>query len=764
MTIPQAFQIAVQRHQAGRLAEAEALYRQILAAQPNHAEALHLLGLIAKQAGRHDLAVEWIRKALEIKPDYPEACYNLGNALRGRGQLDEAIAAYRQALRGKPDFLEAHNNLGIALGERGLFDEAIAAHRRALEIKADLPEVHNNLGNVLRQQGLFDEAISACHRALELNPNFPEAYNNLGNALRERGLLDETISAYRRAIQLKPDYAEAHNNLGDALRERGLLDEAVAMCRWAIELKPDSAEAHNNLGNALKELGRLDEALAALHRAIQLKTGLPQAHSDLGSSLWEQGRLDEAVAAFRRALELKPDYPEAHNNLGIALRERGQLDEATACFCRALAINPALSTAHSNLILNLHYVPDTPTAMIAAECRQWWIQLGALRVVDGPRQLRDWTAGRLLRLGYVSADFCEHPVARHLLPLMREHDAGQFEVVCYSGVARPDAMTGRFRALNVQWREVAKLTDHELAAQIKEDRIDILIDLSLHTRGNRLPVFALQPAPVQASFAGYPGATGLETIAYRLTDRFLEPEGQASPGVSGRPIRLADSFWCFDEPENSPEITALPASSRGRVVFGCLHRFSKINERVLGRWSRVLKGVPEARLRMLCPTDHARTWVREQFAQFGVPSERLEFTPMQTRDRYMDTYRPLDIILDTFPYNGHMTTCDALWMGVPVISLAGEMPVSRGGLSLLSNVGLPELVAFSEEEYVRLAVELACDLPRLAALRAGLRERLRASPLMDAPRFARSVEAALRAMWRISGQENEAPGTRGRAS
>ena len=606
------------------------------------------------------------------------------------------------------------------------------------------------------QAGRWAEAETLCRQILEVDPLCASAWNLLAVVGLDGGRWSTALDGARRAVALAPNEAHFHCTLGFVLNRMGEPSQAVGVCLQALKLQPECAPAYFGIAKARTLQGRLDDAIAAYQDALRFKTDYADAASNLGVLLMGRGDFDAALSAYHLAVQASPNHAAAHNNLGEALRELGRTDEAIACFRRALAINPALSGAHSNLILTLHYASGTTAAMIAAECRQWWVLYGAPLSAERREHPHDPAVAGRLRVGYVSGDFCEHPVARHILPVLREHDARQFEVVCYSGVTRPDAMTERFRALHVQWREMANLNDDELAARIREDRIDILIDLSLHTRGNRLLVFARQPAPVQASFAGYPGTTGLGTIAYRLTDRFLEPEGEAAASAAEQPIRLGDSFWCFDEPEDAPEINVLPAIDRGCMVFGCLHKFCKINRGTLELWSRVMRGVPNARLRMLCPTEQTRAWLVEQFSQFGVASERLEFARFQAREHYMGAYRELDLILDTFPYNGHMTTCDALWMGVPVISLAGEMPISRGGLSLLSNVGLGELVAFSEDDYVRIAVDLARDRPRLASLRAGLRDRMRASPLMDAPRFARNVESAFHTMWRHRRQRSEA--------
>jgi len=689
MTIPSAFQLAVQHHQCGRLADAEALYRQILAAQPKHAEALHLLGVIAHQIGRDDLAMELIRKSIALHPNNPEAHSNLGEACRSAGRLDEAIGAFRHGL----------------------------------ELRPDSPEIHNNLGNALREQGRLDEAIAACRRALELKPGLPQACNNLGNALKAGGRFDEALAAYRRAL----------------------------------ELKPDSPEIHNNLGNVLRERGRLDEAVAAFRRALQLQPDLPEAHNDLGNALLDRGQLDEAVAAFHRALDLKPHFPGALNNLGNALKDQGELDKAIATFRRAIEIKPDDASAYSNLVLTLHYHPAADERTISEERQRLNRQFGdPLKQFVLPHA-NDRTPDRPLRIGYVSRDFRNHVVGRNLIPLFANHDPSHFEILCYSDVVKPDQLTEEFRRRSGQWRSVVGVSDEALSNIIRQDGVDILVDLSQYTAGNRLAVFARQPAPVQVSFAGYPESTGLEAIAHRISDRYLETGPANEQCGSKEQLYLIESFWCYDPCGLDVEVNRLPAGKTGGVTFGCLNNFCKINERVLSLWGRVLGKVIDARLLVLSAAGSHRQRTLETLRRAGVEASRVEFADYRPRREYLELYHRLDIVLDTFPYNGHTTSLDALWMGVPVVSLAGNTPVSRAGLSQLTNLGLPELVAHSESEYVGIAESLARDTPRLARLRSTLRDRMTNSVLMNAPRFAGQVEKSYRKMWQTwcAGQKME---------
>jgi predicted O-linked N-acetylglucosamine transferase (SPINDLY family) len=714
MTILQAFELALQSHQSGRLAEAEALYRRILGVQPNHAEVLHMLGLLAFQISHLDAAAELIGKAIALMPGNA-ACYsNLSEVLRLRGQLDAAITAGRTAIRLKPDYAEAQSNLGNALKDKGLPDEAIAAYRRAIVLKPDFADAHRNLGNALRDKGQLDDAITACRRAIAIQPNDPQAHNNLGNALKDAGMMDEAIPAYRRAIELKPDLAEAHSNLGNALKDAGRTGEAIAAYRWAIELKPDLAEAYVNLGNALKDAGLMDEA----------------------------------ISTYRRAIELKPDLAKAHSNLGNALKDAGQLDEAIGCYRHAMTLAPDDPAAGSNLINALHFHPDYDAASICAESCRWNLRFAEpLRQFHCPHA-NDRDPERRLRIGYVSPDFRDHVVGRNILPILERHDRSRFEVFCYANVTQPDALTERFKNASTAWRNIAAMPDQAVADLIRADQIDILMDLALHMANHRLPVFARRPAPVQVTWAGYPGSTGLETIDYRISDSYLDPAGGADDCYSEATIRLPDSFWCHDPLDDSPPVNPLPALGRHYVTFGSLNNYCKVHRGVIELWSRVLCAVKDSRMLLLSPNGGHRQRALEVFQLHGVAAERIEWFTPADRKKYLTAYQRMDISLDTFPYNGHTTSLDSFWMGVPVVTLTGRTVVGRAGLSQLMNLGFLELIASAPDDYVRIASELANDLPRLSHLRSTLRGRMEQSPLMDAPRFARNMEAACREMWR----------------
>jgi predicted O-linked N-acetylglucosamine transferase (SPINDLY family) len=681
--VSQAMQIALQHHRAGRLEQADQIYRQILAQWPEHAPALHHLGLIALQTGRNRLAIDLIRRAIAREPS-AEGQNDLGIALNADGKADDAISSYRQALALRPGYIEAYNNLGNALGQQGHLDEAIAVYRQAIALRPNLPESHSNLGNALKQKQQLDEAIAAYRQAIALRPAYAEAWYNLGIALGDRGQFDQAIEAYRRAIALRPNYTAAHNNLGSALKDKG--------------------------------------------------------------------RTDEAVAVFRRAIALSPDLPEAHYNLGITLP--WQLDESIAALRQAIALRPSYHEAHSALVVSLHYPPACDPETIAEEHRRWGrAHAEPLRKFIQPHA-NDRNPERRLRIGYVSPDFKQHAVAPMVLPLLACHDRERFELFCYAQVPKPDAMTERFRAQADQWRGTVGLSDEQMAGLIRQDRIDILVDLAGHTAGGRLLVFARKPAPVQIARQGYPDTTGLSTMDYRMTDALADPPGLTEGLHSEQLIRLPRTNWIYQPPENSPAPRQAPDlhPSGGSITFGCFNNFAKVTEPMLLLWGRVLAAVPGSRLLLKAQglsSPGTRQRVGELFTRAGIDHQRLELRGFEPgHGSHLALYNRVDIALDPFPYHGTTTTCEALWMGVPVVTLAGQTHVSRVGVSLLTNMGLGELIAANQEDYKKIAVELAFDRPRLCHLHSTLRQQMAQSPLMDAPSFARDIEAVYRDVWR----------------
>jgi protein O-GlcNAc transferase len=773
----------VAHHQAGRLAQAETCYRQVLAVQSDQADALQLLGLLANQAGQHDLAVDLIRQAIRRNPANPAYFSNLGAVLTEQGKLVEAVAAYREAIRVKPNFAEAHCNLGSSLHGSRKLEEAIAAFRQAIRIKPGLAEAHANLGKALNEQGKFDEAIAAYREAICVRPDFAAAYFSLGDSLRSLGRLDEAIAACRQVIRIKPDLAEAHANLGDALRECGKLDEAIAACREAIRIKPGLSGAHCNLGAALYDRGKLDQAVAAYGRALAIQPDNADALVNLVIALTDQGRLEEAVACYERALVLRADLPGIHDKLGFALFEYGLLAEALTCYRRALArrpdatgtlikygvamtscgqpeaalesfrravaASPADAEPHSGLIFALNFDPAATTSEHQAE-RSRWDERHARRFTPSRPHENDRDPDRRLRIGYVSPYFCSQAATYAFGGVIMCRNAGQFEVVCYSDTAREDHVTGRLAAGADKWHRTADLDDDALAALIRADRIDILVDLVGHMRGHRLLVFARKPAPIQVTAWGEPTGTGLAAMDYLFADPTLVlPHERAL--FAERVVDLPN-FLGYWTPDPIAEPRALSALERGYVTFSSFNRFDKIQEPVLTAWGRILNALPGARLVLkegrTCVDAIQRERMTSVFATAGVAAERLTFLGALSRSGHFDAYHDIDIALDPFPHGGGMTTLDALWMGVPVVTFAGQTVSSRLASATLSALELKDYVGRDRDAYVDLAIAKASDLPALARLRPTLRGRIADSAFGDPARYTSAVETAYRKMWR----------------
>jgi predicted O-linked N-acetylglucosamine transferase (SPINDLY family) len=504
--------------------------------------------------------------------------------------------------------------------------------------------------------------------------------------------------------------------------------------------------------------GRRDLAINCLRQALQLRPNIPKAHNNLGVALVEEGRRIEAIVSFREALRLKADYPEAHNNLGNALRELDQPREALVHFREALRLRPAYPSAHSNLILTLHYLPGYDARAIHEECRRWNHQhaeplRGSIQPHDNVRDPE-----RRLRVGYVSLSFRDHVCSFFTLPLLSRHDHRQVEVYCYADVERPDAVTERHRGYADVWRDTTGMTDAKVAELVRGDRIDILVDLAMHTAGNRLLMFARKPAPVQVAWLAYPGTTGLDAMDYRLTDPYLDPPGLFDACYPEQSLRLPQTFWCYDPLTDGPPVNALPAVSASVFTFASLNALCKINEGCLALWARVLRELPRSRLLLLAPPGDPRRRVQTILEGEGISADRLAFSDRLPRAEYLRLYHQVDLCLDPMPYNGHTTSLDALWMGVPTITLVSTATAfGRAGFSQLSNLGLTELAADTADQYVATTARLAGDWPRLQELRATLRQRLQQSPLMDAARFARNVEECYRLMWRRWSQPAQTP-------
>ena len=632
------------------------------------------------------------------------------------GQLAYAEDVCRMVLQTEPSHADALNLLGLVSHQTGRSEQAVEFIRQAISAKKKATDYHNNLGNILIALGRLEEAEACFREMLALGPS-ADAYNNLGSALQRQGRIADAVESYRRAVKLQPASPLMWNNLGFALQSEEALDEAMRCYQRALEITPDYRDALLNLGNVLNEKGRYSEVIALDRRLVQIDPDFAIGHSNLGHALQRQGRLAEALASFKAAFTIQPDFIEAWQNYLFAL----------------------------------NYAPGYSAQTIFEEHERLSSRLEQTAAGLQLQHSNSRDPGKRLKIGYVSADLRAHAVAYFIEPVLAQHDREQVEVYCYYNRAARDVVTQRLQAQVGHWREISASNDDDVAKLIREDGIDILIDLAGHSAGNRLGVFARKPAPVQATWLGYLSTTGLRSMDYRITDVSADPPGLTERYYTEQLVRLPDSFVCYQPLDHTPVVDALPALKNGHITFGSFNNLAKMSPEVRALWARVLLAVPGSRLMIKTKglgDAQLRQQLVEDFARHDVPEDRLELVSWDDAYlQHLNQYNQVDIGLDPFPCNGGTTSFDAMWMGVPVVTLAGDRFISRMGVSMLTSLGLTELIAETPEEYVAIAARLAGDLDRLAALRAGLRERMATSPLTDAKRFTLNLEQAYQEMW-----------------
>ena len=772
---------AVREHRAGRIELAADGYREVLARERDQVDALHLLGVAERERGDLAQARDLLERAVGLRPGFAAALGNLGMVRAEQGALDEAIGLYERALaldaslaetrlnlanallaRGEParaervlaellatqPLAQAHRLLGGLRWEAGAREEGLAQLVAAVTLQPVYPEAWRQLGQMWLALGRAEEAANCCVRAIEQQPGLAAAHNDLGNALQRCERWPEAAACYERAIALQPGFVEAWNNLGGLKTGRGEFPAALAALGQALVLAPDDPDVHLNLGRLHRLRGEHARAEGCFRAALRLRPGSPSALNNLAVVLHELGRQAESAEALETALAARPDFAEAWNNLGNVRKAQGELAAALDAFARAVELQPGYVAAHSNFLFTLAYTDEIPPAQKFELHREWAGRHATATPARAHRNEPD--PARRLRIGYVSPDFRAHACALFLEPLLREHDRASVEVHAYAEVAAPDAVTARLRGLVDAWHDTVGLDDAALAARIEADGIDVLVELAGHTAGNRLLALARKPAPVQLTWLGYPATTGLAAMDWRLTDAVTEPPGESDRLYTERLFRLPHSLWCYQPAADMQRAPSpLPATTHGHVTFGSFNSYTKVGPRVVELWADVLHAVPGSRLLMITvPAGETQAALWARFEALGIARERVELLGRLPRGDYVAAFDRVDVALDPFPCNGGTTTCDALWMGLPVVALRGDSFLSRASLSVLSAAGCVEWAADDAAGYVGICKSLAADLPRLAATRAGLRARVAASPLTDAPAFARDVERAYREMWR----------------
>ncbi len=771
-TVAQVLQQAEHHQRFGQIQAAAELYRAILEIQPNHPDANHNLGALIVQSQHASAGLPLLRTALEENPGCEEYWLSYVEALIQAEEMEAAAdalelahqhglqGAVAQELAGR---LLAHTQQAAAQQDAAA-DPLSAVATRDGESSAQVPGEDKERApsrqdvkrlTSLQRKGRVPE-IEAFAR--DLTARFPIdglGWKTLGNILDKQGRLDEALPPMQKAADLLPEDQDVHNNFGLMLQKKARYGEAEAHFAKALELKTDFTAALSNLANLFRIQGRLDESEEAYRRAIKFE---PNAifHSNLGTTLMEQGRILDAEACYRQALKVNPKFALGHTNLGVSLRAQGRLTEAISSQRLALKYDSESTEQHSNLLFTLNYADSSADLSHLEKA----LQYGRMVKKKMKKPFSEWACTaqpERLRVGLVSGDLYNHPVGFFLESILGNLDPDRVEVIAYPTNPKADELTARIKPRFAAWKPLFGLGDEAAAAAVHADGVHVLLDLSGHTSHNRLPMFVRKPAPVQASWLGYFATTGVAEIDYFVADETGVPATQQD-NFSETLWYMPDTRLCFSAPEVEVPVAPLPALENGYITFGCFQKLTKVGDEVLKVWCAIFDALPEARLRWQCG-QFGDPAVVEQLTQrlrlVGIDPDRIRLQGSMLRAGYLAAHAEVDLILDSFPYPGGTTTCEALWMGVPTLTLAGNTLLSRQGASLLSAAELKDWVANSAEDYIAKAIALAGDLPLLTSLRAGLREQVLASPLFDAQRFARNFESALWGMWQEKQPQQE---------
>lgn len=712
--IKKAIETGIHHHRQGNLQLAQQQYQLVLQQTPDQPDALHLLGVVALQTGNLEPAVDLFKKSIRKFKRNPDCHANLGIALLQQNRLEAAQKSMRRALKIDPNHVDALYNLGLVLTELKKPAPASSFFRKVISIAPNHLDAHINLGIGLMVQ--HDPAGAEKHfqKALEISPGDPRTHNNLGNLKKELGDPEQALICFQEALRLNPDDPQIHYNIAVVLADQGKLDEAISSFRLALSLAPDAADIQNNLGNALLMNKEYNEAIKVYKTLVANAPDFPEGHLGLATCLCYIGNIEEGVSHYRQA-----------SKAGIEL-------------------------AHVGSISNLSYLTGTTPQELLDRHREWdqnYANTTKRAKYSPPGNER--SPERKIRLGYVSADLRRHPVGYFLLPVVKNHNQAEFEVFCYSNSESEDDLSSEFQDQCDQWRPISGIEDDEVYERIVDDQIDILVDLSGFTGGNRRFVLARKPAPIQTAWIGYTSTTGMTAIDYFLSDRWGSPP-ENDPFFSETIVRLPDGWLCYEPPGYAPPVAPLPALTQGYITFGSFNDVKKLRPETIKLWAEVLNQVPQSRLIVktgLLGYPDVHNYVKEMFDAVGLDQSRVELRGPSPHQDLLACYNEIDIALDTAPYSGGLTTLEALWMGVPVVTLAGQTFASRHGVSHLSNVGLEDWITDTEDAFVKCAVDRAGKIDALAELRLQLREQMAQSPVCDASRFTKNLEAAYRKMW-----------------
>lgn len=728
-------------HKAGKLADAEKIYKQILALNPQHAVTLFMLSQIAIAVRRYGMAEDYVQKAILYRPGIAEFYETQGDLFRTTKKQTEAVTAYNQAYQLKPSS-SLLNKLALSLMTLEKYDEALA-----LLEKFDSFDAWNNIGVIRQKQKNHTEAISCFKKALTFDPKSFITHNNLGISLMALEKTKDARAAFDEALKHNPQYIDPYLHLAKISMNENNDAQAIAFYRQALSLKPDG-RTHKQLAYVLQKTGVLIEAKAEYEKALLHEPGSVQILNNLGVIHNALGNYEAALSYYHQALDRNEEQHLTYSNIGSSLKNLGRLRESIEAQKKALSIKPE-AKVYSNLLLTMVYA-DFVTPEELSETARRFGEAIANPLMPAHLPVRDTNPDRPLKIGYVSPDLGNHAVSYFFEPVVNVQDDKNFEIFVYSDVGEGDHVTKRLKSKVKNWRETKTLKNEEVAALIETDQIDILVDIAGHTSSNRLMVFATKPAPIQVTWLGFPATTGMRAMDYRLTDPYAEPPGMTEHLNAETLWRLPEFFCCYQPSENSPDVIDHPPfEDNGYVTFGCFNNFTKVTDEVLRLWAEILDLCERSQLLLEIKGIHEPVFKNEiitRLTNAGLPMDRVILENRRPENQFV-LYNKIDIALDPFPCNGGTTSMDALWMGVPVVTLAGKHFSSRMGVSLLTNAGMPELIAQDKSAYVEIATALAKNSERLASLRDRLRERVIKSPLMDQKAFVKNLGNAYRKMW-----------------
>ncbi|CAM9171507.1 unnamed protein product, partial [Ectocarpus fasciculatus] len=797
--------LATAHMQLGQLEEAKETYRMALVLDPKLVDAHNNLGNLHKAVGDLETAKHCYLEAIRVKPEFAIAWSNLAGVFKDEGELPTAVAYFKEAIRICPQFADAHSNLGNALKDMKEHAEAMSCYETALNLRPDFAIAHGNIGTCNYEMGNIKAAVTAFKYAIQLEPNFPDAHNNLGSALHALGRLDDAVLSFRAALRLKPDHPHAYNNLGNAMKSKGFVKEAIHCYVTAIRLMPRLAPAHNNMGTLLKEQGKLEQGMAHFHEAVSIDPTLADTYCNMGNAYKDLGRIEDAIKCYDTALSLKPDFPEVFANLGSAYKETGLIAEAIEAFRRALQLKPVFPDAFANLTHTLAMICDWRTRRedFFRISYQTQVQLSAAQesivgragidvwpsvqplhslmypfsllelmqiaqryaakaelsvaLVEHRKSFRPRGEVEKITVGYVSSDFGNHPTSHQMLSVFKLHNRDRFHIIGY-GTSPSDASYWR-KSIEMscdEFRDISSLSAEETTKLIRNDKVLILVDLNGYTKNAKTEIFALKPSPIQMHYMGFPGTMGADFYDYIVADPVVIPEAfrmyyrekilylphtfvvndhkQAYPGVFEKEKRLTRAKYGLSE---------------DKFVFCNFNQLYKIGPEIFDVWMRILKRVPNAVLWLLRWPGLAEANLLQEAKKRGVREDQLHFSDVAPKQEHISRGYLADLSLDTPVTNSHTSACDTLWSGTPLLTLPGDRMASRIAASVLTAVGLEELICSSFAEYEEMAVTLALDVDKLYQLRRRLEGSRKTCAAFDTQRFVKNLEAGFEGAWEL---------------